>query len=182
MLGTQFHANPKRPSQELFKPVFHDKQTNNNKPKGGLWTSTHTPDDTYPSQWIEWGVVDGGNFWLKMDWWLLTPDPNARIITIDSYEDLEVLQARYPLQQEGIWEDLPLLDFTKIAQDYDAMNLTGRGQIKTRLTYPLSLYGWDCESTLWFRWLFTDVSPLWRTIVKIDVLQAMAERAGEDAR
>ena len=71
---------------------------------------------------------------------------NARIYTIDSYEDLTVLVNKYPNEKSIIRTDA--LDFNKIAEDYDAIHLTEEGQWKTRNTYPNTLYGWDCETLL----------------------------------
>jgi hypothetical protein len=53
---------------------------------------------------------------------------------------------------------IKMFDFEKLAQDYDAMHLTKRGQIETRFSYDVNLWGgWDCESTVWFRWVFAEV-------------------------
>lgn len=51
------------------------------------------------------------------------------------------------------------LKFSEMAKQFDGMHLTDNGQWATRLP-PFdspNLYGWDCESTLWFRWAFDKV-------------------------
>lgn len=122
------------------------------KPKGGLWTSTYCSE--IGSAWVQWclgedfGVPGGG--WRS---WLLEPDPAARVLEIDSHADLHRVSASYglPIEYPG---PLSALDFERLAVDYDAIHLTEAGQWATRLTHPLSLYGWDCESVLWLRWAF----------------------------
>jgi hypothetical protein len=82
--------------------------------------------------------------------WLLNPDPAARIAHIDTYSDLAALVAAYP----GPGVDTRFPDWEAVSRDYDAVHLTDAGQWATRLSHPHDLYGWDCESTLWFRWCF----------------------------
>lgn len=128
------------------------------KPRGGLWTSSY--DAELGSDWIQWCQAE--DFQVPRGGWpsfILEVDPNARILTIDSYEDLASACERY-----AITSDFPItiLDFERMAQDYDAMHLTATGQMATRLTHPVSLYGWDCESTIWFRWMFTSVTNIGR--------------------
>jgi hypothetical protein len=76
---------------------------------------------------------------------------------VSCLDDLKVLLTTYPLDR-GKSEDYAFqpLDFERMAQDFDGMHLTDEGQWSTRLTQP-SLYGWDCESTCWFRWMFDRV-------------------------
>ena len=102
--------------------------------KGGLWTS---PVDS------EWGWKD----WNDSEEFVVCDDQNsfivylkedAKILTIDSHEDL--LNA--PLT------DMLRLDFEHIAETYDAIWLTIKGQRDTRFSYPVTLYGWDCETVL----------------------------------
>lgn len=132
---------------------------------GGLWTSTWQPGTG--SGWIQWCIEE--SFDCDCDSptfpvWKLTPDPAARVARIDSLADLEALVAAYPAadpewRAAGRFEHHP--DWQRIADDFDAVNLTDAGQWATRLTDP-GLYGWDCESTLWLRWAFTAVEDLGR--------------------
>lgn len=122
------------------------------KPDGGIWACRYTPDEEFVSEWQRWckcaqfpgnwnqGVV----FNLK---------PNARIYTIDSYEDLERLAKQYKYKRNlsisgmvGIC--FQYLDFEALAKVYDAIELTGRGQSETRFSEPYNLYGWDVASIL----------------------------------
>lgn len=43
----------------------------------------------------------------------------------------------------------PFLDYEKLAEVYDGMLLTEKGETTTRYS-PISLYGWDCESIVLF--------------------------------
>lgn len=85
---------------------------------------------------------------------LLTPLEQLRIYTVDTQKDLKLLARDYRLPHDYMFQ----LDYERIAQDYDAIHLTDEGQWATRLTYPMSLYGWDCECVLWFRWCFSEVN------------------------
>ena len=50
-------------------------------------------------------------------------------------------------------------DFEQLAIDYDGVHITESGESATRHTEP-GLYGWDCESTVWFRWAFSNVQKI----------------------
>ena len=52
------------------------------------------------------------------------------------------------------------INFYEMSKDYDAIHLTEKGQWKTRMTRPVSLYGWDCETVYWFRMKFKVVKNI----------------------
>ena len=88
--------------------------------------------------------------------------------TIDSYADLQTLCRMYG-RTETFGEDSKygpfhdtFPDWSLVAERYDGVHLTDEGQWATRLSHPLNLYGWDCESTLWLRWVFDSVEELGR--------------------
>jgi len=149
-LGTQLHS--KRLGLTLcaskMEPVTNDRF---HKPQGGLWTST--ANDETVSGWYEWGKNEGMIAPNAVTWTLI-PEPNALLVEIDSYGDLTALVAQYG--GSGSYGQL-VIDFEAMARDgYDGMHLTDRGQWATRMSKP-NLYGWDCESTVWFRWAFSSV-------------------------
>ena len=121
-----------------------------NKPEGGLWTSTYRPE-TQDSAWVEWRSI----YLSPPDhkaWWLLTPTPAARILTIDTLDDFIALLAVAAMR--GSRCRTP--DFERLSHDYDGLHLTEQGQRQTHSPYPYpdDLNGWDSECTLWFRWCF----------------------------
>lgn len=122
------------------------------KPNGGFWTSSYEDGS---SAWVEeCSSMFGDSTPYKKNWFLLKPDPSARILLIDTLSNLRMLLRSWPNPLPGtriVWPD-----FEAIARHYDAMHLTAAGQIATRLSHPENLYGWDVESTLWFRWKFLD--------------------------
>ena len=144
------------PTPDRFRPVKNDIRV---KPKGGLWTSTWDWENT-TSDWLEWcrGAMPE---WADAPIHLLYPQDNLRVYTIDAWADLSQLLERFPLRDvpgvpKYIIESLKtfaLLNWEKISEEYDAVHLTVEGQQATRWSRP-SLYGWDCESTLHFRWNF----------------------------
>jgi len=127
-----------------------------NKPTGGLWTSTFRLE-TNDSDWIEWCRSEMPD-WETETKWALYPTP-ARILEIDTLEDCEKLYASYGVGWDPDAFNLGTINFEKMLLDYDAVHLTAKGQAETRLTRP-SLYGWDCESTLWLRWMFEKVEAI----------------------
>lgn len=138
------------------------------KPSGGLWTSTYDP--TCGSDWVQWNLREGparvlgedaDKHWeetSEIPWdfrklyfhaYVLYPKL-ASIFVIDSIEDLIYLRQNYSENKEvGRLK----LDFEKMSQDFDALHLTQNGQWETRFGDP-NIYGWDVESTIWFRWVF----------------------------
>ena len=117
------------------------------KPWGGLWTSTWRPEGG--TEWTEWCQAEHfGTPYAKA--WLLWPSKSARVAVIDRLEDLGGLIQAFP---GPTWGGRSGIDFEAAALELDGIHLTSEGQWATRLTQP-NLYGWDCESTLWLRWVF----------------------------
>ena len=138
------------------------------KPRGGLWTSTYDP--IYGSAWVCWCVAYRYNEPFDLHWTVLSIPKSARIAVIDSKADL----ARFIEQHPRILRGRKGLDFERLSTEYDGLHLTNEGYLKTRSTRsgPL-LGGWDCESTLWFRWIFSDwreVKPEFKDVDRFDDL------------
>lgn len=116
------------------------------KPAGGFWTSTW--DEQTGGGWLDWCTRE--HFGTPpFSVWLLTPDPDARIYTITCHADLLALAQRYPLRKR--WA----VDWLAVGADWDAVRLTEDAHWATRLFTKPDTYGWDCESTCWYRWRFT---------------------------
>lgn len=129
------------------------------KPKGGLWTSSYHPQTG--SGWVQWCMSEHFKVPEDGSWesCVLTPRSDAKILVVNTYDDLLSIIEKYP-DPQGLTlcgYTHTAIDFEKMSLDYDAMHLTEDGQWETRLTHPHSLYGWDCESTVWFRWVFEKV-------------------------
>lgn len=155
-LPPQVHVGA-QPTREGFKAPTEWRVCS--KPKsGGFWTSSLTEDGT--SGWIDWCR---GEEWGEVDqkhWWRLSTPIGTPVLVIDTYEDLERLDARYgrPMYPES---PIRLLDFDAMVADrWAGLHLTEAGQWATRLSDPINLYGWDCESTLWFQWHFAAPTPI----------------------
>src|SRR5690606_6276748 len=131
-----------------------------NKPKPGtaLWTSSYL-GEKYGSDWIQWMLTSSTQD--TFDCYLLTPDLAARIYTINTLAHLSRLQEKFPYVPEelrahidqgaGYYNEHRFIDFEAAAREYDAIHVTVEGQWETRFSFPANLYGWDCESTCWFR-------------------------------
>lgn len=131
-----------------------------NKPSGGLWTSTYNMFDyNYQSEWIEW-CSDNQDDWIGHTNVLIEVDTCARVFTIDSVEDMKGLYFLYPDKEYGKFARRPQdrvsarIDWVAVQKDYDIIHLTSTGAWVCSTPYyikqnkPLSLYGWDCESSL----------------------------------
>ena len=146
-----------------FKPAQNETLWRKPK-KGGLWTSTY--DEKLGSDWLQWGIAEDYNNpddLIFKNCWLLYPEANINVYEIDTYADLENL-CKKASQSYTFGETSPhgpyeetYPDWEVLAQEYDAIHLTVNGQCETRLSRPLTLYGWDCESTLWLQWKFAKV-------------------------
>jgi len=126
------------------------------KPCGGIWTSTYLDEGV--CGWVQW-CLDGSPDWVeRKPGWLLEPRV-ADIYVIDSYSNLFELARLYGKE---FTHYVHSLDFEAMRRDgIEAIHLTEAGQYSTcqRLD-GWNLYGWDCESTIWFNWCFERVESL----------------------
>lgn len=135
-----------------------------NKPTGGMWTSTYTPDQEHDCDWIQW--CSGAGFYSGDHKWLLEPKEDLDVLVIDSLKDLKTVASVYT---KDTYKGSPaskipktVFDFETMAEDFDAIRLTKEGQYETRLTgsEDPDFYGWDSESVLNFRWNWSDAEHL----------------------
>lgn len=151
MFPTQVHAGL---STELT-PMALSIKSGSIKPLDAFWTSTWD-DDNGTSAWVEWCRAEEFGDIESQNLFVLEVSPDAKVYTVDSLEDLV-----YLLDTCGAvgTHYMPYVNWEKVAQDYDGVQVTDRGQWATRLTTP-GLYTWDCESTAWFHWVFTKVTRI----------------------
>jgi len=172
VIGVQLHFSFAQIVREREIPVKNDEMTFRYKPDGGFWTSTWR-EETQDSEWVEW--CRGENFGSpdESNWFLLTPQADARLYVINCYADLERLLNTYKWEspmakrlRQTVGENSHLshyyqgIDFERLAQDYDGLHLTYEGNNRLHLSYPLNMNAWDSESTVWFRWCFTEVQRI----------------------
>ena len=133
------HFGSKNYRPELIEPIKND---NWMKPKGGLWTSPVNSE----WGWKHWCEAENYRDCDEEKSFKVILNADAKIFVINSLEDLK----NAPLINFKIGEGYQkqYLDFELLAKNYDAIWLTEKGQNETHLSYPLSLYGWDCESVL----------------------------------
>lgn len=156
-LSTQLRVGHAQPEPTLLRPVKNDDICLGAKPKGGLWTSSYSRK--YGSGWVRW--CESEDFSVPDTWhgWLLEPDEFARVLVIDSLRTLRSVLKQYWRLSLFAPIGSPKLDVEGLAQDFDALSLTEEAQWATRFSEP-NLYGWDCESTIWFRWCFSTVRAI----------------------
>jgi len=145
----------------LIVPPVRNDPIIGTKPTGGFWTSTYTPFSKYCSAWLEWCAYEEPE-WMTEHCYIVTPKKNIRVYVIDSYRDLELLiESDFRYKPSGDIQPVFVSpDWEKMSQYWDAVMLTEKGERETRYTQPINLYGWDCESTLWFRDVFESVIPV----------------------
>lgn len=120
------------------------------KPLGGLWVAPYDLNGEYISKWHEFLEneyyrtynVTNGYFYeipLKKD---------ARILIIDSYEDLENLLTKNPDVQYKLNDNI-FPDYEKLSTMYDMMYVTQKGVRETaNFMRPINLSNWQFESGL----------------------------------
>ena len=153
----QIFVSKYKPNPKLFESIRN--RMDFNKPKGGLWTSTYVPK--FISAWVYWCETNYPPPLTGKSLWQLKIKEDAKIYTINTREDF------LKLEELGLLKDsnMPggkVIDFEKAAEVFDGIRLTDSGVENTGvwdLVTP-TLYGWDVESTIWFRWVFEDVQPL----------------------
>ena len=157
--------------EAILQPQVRAVQNDRNalaKPRGGLWTSTY--DRNYGSAWVCWCVAYRYNEPLDLNWTVLSVPKSARLAVIDTRADLAALIERFPRTLRGRRG----LDFERVSAEYDGLHLTNEGYLSTRSKRSGSaLVAWDCESTLWFRWIFREwheVKPDFKDVDRFDDL------------
>ena len=107
------------------------------KPTGGLWAS---PVDA-AWRWKQWCETE--RFELdSLSTHFIFEITDSHILKISSESDMH--QNLLWIQSSFSWT----VDFERLSNKYDAIFLTEKGEQETRLTFPKSLYGWDCECVL----------------------------------
>lgn len=113
------------------------------KPAGGLWTS---PEG---ASW-SWKDVVGSDIafssWTTDTSFTLSFSSEARVAVVDSLHDLLALP-RISAPAAG---SSPSVDWERLSMLADAVWLTAKGRRETRLSVPMDLTLWDCETVLIF--------------------------------
>lgn len=154
-----------RPDRSRFDPPSMDDLRLPRKPRGGLWTCREIPGHRL-SAWEAWCDVSGRGHVLKPGgrWRLVAGAPG--VLRIDRYDDLLAALERYPYDALPALSSTPLdrwttlalrgLDWPKIAEEYDAVEVTTRGIRECAHELP-GLTGWDVPTVLWLRWCFEEI-------------------------
>lgn len=154
------------PREDEFREPFLMEPARFGKPAGGLWTSSY--HCMYDDGWIRFVQEDYTAHPGYAGAWLLHPKP-CRVWVMDGMESHDVFHDQFgvitPMEkkiaervyhQYGIGDRIPVrsIDWQMVMQVCDAVWLTAPWTV--RMTREGTFYGWDCESTLWFKWLFDE--------------------------
>lgn len=146
---------------EKLEPVANESYGWCKPVKGGLWTSSLIGNGW--SEWCRWTKGEDFMYTPGTDAFILTISPTAKIFEINGRDDVKWLKDRYKFPDPtGFPKDLTFLrlDWIKIAQDFDGVNLTKEGNSRLHLgALDCCLNAWDVESTIWLRWAFDSVTP-----------------------
>jgi len=107
------------------------------KPKGGLWAS---PVNSY-IRWFEFCLEQNFNINKLKKSFIFELDNSSKILTIDSKDKLKEIFDKYGFVNKIGFNQL---DFTKIAKDYDALEVLVS---KDSDVYE-ELRAWDCDTLL----------------------------------
>ena len=144
------------------------------KPDGGLWASPIEEDKTI-ERWPDWlrtsGLLNGGSGNRLKHKMTFSLTEWTRLLVINSYEDLVNAAKSYPLTKEKLKEYLDetvyqmavqlssiekekgLIDWRKLAGDYDAVLVTDKAirQSSACIYWQYTnLYAWDTASLVVF--------------------------------
>jgi len=146
----------------------------------GLWTSTYR-ESTQDSAWVSWCKKEDFGNPYGLRWYLLEPKHTARIYCIRGEAEAALLLKDYSWIDERVKSLYDVFsefasytftgfDFERLAQDYDGLQLTARGNVLLHNSLRCNMNAWDAESTLWFRWCFTRVEEITPALQKESVL------------
>lgn len=151
-LKQQLHAGKISPKEHNYK-IENKKMFP--KPDGGTWTSSF--EEESGSSWMAFCGMEQVD-WLREKGFVCKIDKKAKILKIDTLADLKGILRNYGVSKTPL--EGQTLDFEKLSKDYDGVHLTEGGQWRTRLTTPDNLYGWDVESTVFFRDVFSTCNEI----------------------
>lgn len=110
------------------------------KPHGGLWCSPLESD----WGWIDWCKAESYGD-IEHEQRVILDLDTSNFVIIDTVKDMEAKLPWVPVVEGLFWT----IDFEKMVREgIDGIHLTENGQVATRFTHPISLYGWDCETIL----------------------------------
>lgn len=150
-----------------------------NKPSGGLWTSTYTPD---APECCDWHAALVRNIAVQAAhpgegyWWSLMVKKGLAVLPIATIEDVRTFTQRYMLSRVpippamrsgiGILLTTVLTDWERALRDYDAIQVSGEAideLLSAKFSTPAvklahadtAFDTWNAESTFWGKWCFS---------------------------
>jgi hypothetical protein len=155
-MDTQIWSGPQEPRDKLFcTPVMSSGGMAKPVQGTGMWTSTW---DGKLGAWLEWCHGERWGPWRQYPLWLLDVRPEARVFEIATGADMKRFIKTYAMR-DPVLKITWLIHWDLVAEKWDGVHLADYGlhwKIKD-LGQSMIFYGWDCECTLWTRWMFDNV-------------------------
>lgn len=164
-MNTQIWLGRQRPVPKLFRSIRTGSSVSGKpEPGTGFWTSTW---DGKGGDWFRWCVGENWGPWRRYPWWLLDVAPEAKVLEIATVKDMADFIDSYGAPKENFfWQ----MDWERIAREWDGIHLTDYGiyrrydftmtkRSSSVVSKAMTFYGWDCECTLWCRWVFQNIRP-----------------------
>lgn len=154
-METQLTTGITRFEKFRFQPIKNALQ---NKPYGGLWSSTYMPKSKYCSDWIRFCRIEKFYTHLLNTGTLFNFKKNTRIFHINSSEDFQefldiigkINVFDFPFETNLTY----CINFEKASKYFDVIHLSKTGQLETKyismIDFDISntLNSWDCECCL----------------------------------
>lgn len=160
-------------TEDNFRPIKNYPRIMLKPAMTGMWTSTYDTTQERMSDWIRYSMNENNSSMTGVKHvQILKPKKEARILEVNLDVLENVIYKKYMLEPVILknnflgdeWNaNAHQIDFEKLAQDYDAIHYipgiltVGMDFLKAfELRFENPFTAWDCESTLWFRWMFED--------------------------
>lgn len=142
-METQVYAGKYMPAEHSVTVIRNRKCFS--KPHGGFWTSTKRGNG---SAFIEWCECEYEAFLTDRRRWEVVVKPDVKVFDFHGSEDIVKLQELQVLEENEMGQ--VQINWEELSKHYDAFHLCEEAvQFE-----EINLWGWDAESTVWFRWCF----------------------------
>lgn len=115
-------------NEDNFRDVWNEENYGSvYRPQDGYWLCDYTPNDDYPSSWIKFLYSSNDSTMIESKsspyYYVYQIRTDAKIYTINTYDDFLMLIIKYPLREE----DNIYIEFEKVTEEWDGIYLSNDG-------------------------------------------------------